>query len=98
MAPSVKKPSAQARKQQSTAAANGSPERQPPKGKQNAPATESTEQAPLPKRSPRKHVGSPGPVPVPRSSKRAKTQNTRHCRDRIRGGSTSICLRGWREY
>ena len=76
MAPSVKKPSAQAMKQQATAAANRSPERQPHKGTQNAPATESTEQAPLPKRSPRKHVGSPGPVPVPRSSKRAKTHDT----------------------
>ncbi len=76
MAPSVKKPSAQAMKQQATAAANRSPESQPHKGKQNAPAPESTEQAPLPKRSPRKHVGSPGSMPVPRSSKRVRTQDT----------------------
>ena len=45
MAPSVKKPSAQAIKQQATAAANRSPERQPHRGKQNAPTTKSTEQA-----------------------------------------------------
>jgi hypothetical protein len=65
--------SAKAKKQQSIAAATGSQERQPPKGKQNAPATESTEQEPPTRQSPRKHAGSPGSVP---RSKRVKTHDT----------------------
>jgi hypothetical protein len=65
--------SAKAKKQQSTAATIGSPERQSSKGKQNAPATGSPEQQALPRQSPRKHAGSPGPVP---RSKRAKTHDT----------------------
>ena len=67
--------SAKAKKQQSTAAATGSPIRQPAKEKQNARATGSPEKEDHRRQSPRKHASSPGPVPVPRS-KRAKTDDT----------------------
>ncbi len=70
-----KNASTKAKKQQSTAAATGSPERQLSKGKQNAPAIGSPEQQALPRQSPRQHAGAPGLVPVPRS-KRAKTHDT----------------------
>ena len=64
--------SAKAKKQQSTAAATESTADL--QGKQNAPATGSPEQQAL-RQSPRKHAGSPGLLPVPRS-KRAKTHDT----------------------
>ena len=70
-----KNASAKAKRQQSTAAATGSPVRQPAKEKQNAPAFGSPEKEAHPRQSPRKHPASPGPVPVPRS-KRAKLHDT----------------------
>ena len=51
-----KNASAKAKKQQSTAAATGSPVRQPAKEKQNAPATGSLEKEALPRQSPRKRA------------------------------------------
>ncbi len=70
-----KSASAKAKKQQSTAAATGSPKRQPAKEKQNARATGSPGKEAHPRQSPRKHASSPGPVSVP-PSKRAKTHDT----------------------
>ena len=70
-----KNASAKAKKQQSTAAATGSPIRQPAKEIQNARATGSSEKEALPRQSTRKHAGSPGPVTVP-PSKRAKLHDT----------------------
>ena len=67
--------SAKAKRQQCTAAATGSPVRQPAKDKQNAPATGSPVKEALPRQSTRKHAGSPGPVTVP-PSKRAKLHDT----------------------
>ena len=70
-----KNSSAKAKKQQSTAAATGSPVLQPAKEKQNAPATGSPEKEALPRQSPRKHAVSPGTATVPHS-KRTKTHDT----------------------
>ncbi len=65
--------SAKAKKQQSTAAATESTADL--QGKQNAPATGSSEEKAL-RQSPRKHAGSPGRLTVPRITKRAKTHDT----------------------
>ena len=67
--------STKAKKQQSTAAAARSPEKQPSKGKEIAPATGSTEPQALTRQSPRKHAVHPVVMDQP-LSKRVKTHDT----------------------